>query len=107
MEAYNLKEVRIQKVTEDITLQILKPTIGTAFLADLIFKTNRLPLDEFGRTIYDASKLIVRSDTDAHSKLIDRKAIEFIVAPLIKNNVLFLGEIGNHLAQWKSLGGQD
>ncbi|HBS85679.1 MAG TPA: hypothetical protein DEA97_03930 [Bacteroidales bacterium] len=107
MEAYHLDEIKIEKVDKDITLQYLKPTLVTAFLADLIFKTNRLPVDEFGRTIYDASKLIVRSDTDAHDKLIDRKKVELIARPLIDNHVLFVGEIKDHLALWKSLGGQE
>lgn len=107
MEAYNLEEINIEEVDEDLTLQYLKPTLMTAFLADLIFKTNRLPLDEFGRTIYDASKLIVRSDTDAHSKLLDRQKIEMITEPLIDNGVLFVGEIKDHLELWKSLGGQE
>jgi hypothetical protein len=107
MEAYNLKEIKIEKIDEDITLQYLKPTLMTAFLADLIFKANRLPIDEFGRIVYDASKLIVRSDTDAHDKLIDREKVEFITKPLIENQVLFVGEIGDHLQRWKSLGGQE
>jgi len=107
MEAYNLEEIDVKKVNDDVTLQILKPSFATALLADLIFKTNRLPVDEFGRTIYDASKLIVRSDTNAHDKLIDRKAIEVIIAPLIRNQILSYGEIGEHLAQWKLLGGKD
>lgn len=107
MEAYHLDEIKVEKIDEDITLQYLKPTVMTAFLADLIFKTNRLPIDEFGRTIYDASKLIVRSDTDAHDNLMDRQKVEFIARPLIDNHVLFVGEIKNHLALWKSLGGQE
>ena len=107
MEAYHLDEIKVEKVDEDITLQYLKPTVMTAFLADLIFKTNRLPVDEFGRTIYDASKLIVRSDTDAHDNLIDRQKVELIAKPLIDNHVLFVGEIKDHLALWKSLGGQE
>ena len=107
MEAYNLKEYKVEKVDDDVTLQFLKPTLVTAFLADLIFKTNRLPVDEFGRVIYDASKLIVRSDTDAHDKLIDRQKIEMIARPLIDKNVLFVGEIKDHLILWKSLGGQE
>jgi hypothetical protein len=107
MEAYHLDEIKVEKVDEDITLQYLRPTVMTAFLADLIFKTNRLPVDEFGRTIYDASKLIVRSDTDAHDKLIDRQKVELIARPLIDNHVLFVGEIKDHLALWKSLGGQE
>jgi hypothetical protein len=107
MEAYNLEEIKVEKIDEDITLQYLKPTVMTAFLADLIFKTNRLPVDEFGRTIYDASKLIVRADTDAHDNLMDRKKVEFIARPLIDNHVLFVGEIKDHLALWKSLGGQE
>jgi hypothetical protein len=107
MEAYHLDEIKVEKVDKDITLQYLKPTVMTAFLADLIFKTNRLPVDEFGRTIYDASKLIVRSDTDAHDNLIDRQKVELIVKPLIDNHVLFVGEIKDHLALWKSLGGQE
>ncbi len=107
MEAYHLSEIKVEKVDEDITLQYLKPTVMTAYLADLIFKTNRLPVDEFGRTIYDASKLIVRSDTDANDKLIDRNKVELIAEPLIDNNVLFIGEIKDHLTLWKSLGGQE
>jgi len=107
MEAYHLDEIKVENIDEDITLQFLKPTLATAFLADLIFKTNCLPVDEFGRIIYDASKLIVRSDTDAHDKLIDRKKVELIARPLIENHILFVGEIKNHLELWKSLGGQE
>ena len=105
MEAYNLIEVRTEIIDDDTTLQYVKPQLFTAFLADLIFKINRLPTDEFGRIIYDASKLIVRSDTDAHDKLIDRTMLEHIVKPLVDNKVLFIGEINDHLARWKSLGG--
>lgn len=107
MEAYQLEEIKVEKIDTDNTLQYLKPTIVTVLLADLIFKTNRLPLDEFGRTIYDASKLIVRSDTDAHDILIDRQKVEYIAKPLIDNHVLFVGEIKDHLTLWKSLGGQE
>ncbi|NQV18296.1 MAG: hypothetical protein HQ534_07135 [Armatimonadetes bacterium] len=107
MEAYNLEEIKVEKVNDDITLQYLKPTLMTAFLADLIFKTNRLPVDEFGRIIYDASKLIVRSDTGAHDNLIDRNKVELIAKPLIESHILFVSKIKDHLTLWKSLGGQE
>ena len=107
METYNLEEIKVVKVNDDITLQYLKPTLMTAFLADLIFKTNKLPIDEFGRIIYDASKLIVRSDTGAHDNLINRKIVESLTRPLIDSHVLFVGEIKDHLTLWKSLGGQE
>ncbi|CAM3692961.1 hypothetical protein MUGA111182_03545 [Mucilaginibacter galii] len=105
MECFNLEEVEVEKVDDDITRQYLKPTLAASLLADLIFKMNRLPVDEFGRIVYDATKLIVRSDTDAHEKLIDRKTIEAILPPLVRANILSFGIIGNHLERWKQLGG--
>ncbi len=80
-----------------------------AFLADLIYKMNNLVVDEFGSVIYDASKLIVRSDTDAHSSLINRRMIEVLAKPLVDNNLMFLGAIGDlefQLNKWKEYGGE-
>lgn len=108
MESYNLEEFKVEVVDKDITLQYLRPTLVSAFLADLIYKINNLPIDEFGRVTYDASKLIVRSDTGAHDALIDRTKLELIAKPLIDNNVLFVGGIKSleeHLLLWQSFGG--
>ncbi|MBX9865296.1 MAG: hypothetical protein K2Y14_00170 [Burkholderiales bacterium] len=107
METYHLKVVNEEEIDADITLQYLKPSIMTASIVDIIFKMNCLSTDEFGRTIYDASKLIVRSDTDAHDNLVSRQVVEFIAKPLIENQVLSLGEVKDHLSSWKSLGGQE
>ena len=65
--------------------------MAVGLLADLIFKFNSLPVDEFGRIVYDAAKLIVRSDTDAHNKLMNREKIETIIAPLVAHKVLSYG----------------
>lgn len=109
LETYNLEEFKVETIDNDITVQYLKPTNLTAFLADLIYKTNNLPVDEFGNIVYDASKLIVRSDTGAHDDLINRQMIEILAKPLVDNNLLFLGSIGDidkQLKKWKEFGGK-
>lgn len=107
LEAYNLQEIKVEKISEDITLQYLKPQLGSVFLADLIYRMNNLIADEFGNVAYDASKLLVRSDTSAHDTLITREIIEILAQPLIRSNLLFIGAIGDMDTQfnkWKEYG---
>jgi hypothetical protein len=109
LETYDLKEVKVEKINNDITVQYLKPTNFTAFLADLIYKMNNLIVDEFGNVVYDASKLIVRSDTGAHDTLVNRQMIELLAKPLVDKNLLFIGAIGDmdkQLNKWKEFGGK-
>lgn len=109
LETYNLEEFKVEEIDKDKTIQYLKPTYFTAFLADIIYKMNNLIVDEFGNVVYDASKLIVRSDTDAHSLLINRQIIEVIASPLFDKQLLFIGSIGEEnkqLEKWKQFGGK-
>ncbi|MGB3342829.1 MAG: hypothetical protein WBA61_02855 [Aequorivita sp.] len=109
LETYNLEEIKVEKISDDITIQYLKPKIPVAFLADLIYKMNNLIVDEFGNIVYDASKLVVRSDTGAHDTLINRKMIELIAKPLVDENLLFIGAIGDlekQFGKWKEFGGK-
>lgn len=109
LETYNLKEFKVEKIDDDITIQYLKPTNFTAFLADLIYKMNNLIVDKFGNVVYDASKLIVRSDTGAHDTLVNRQMIELLAKPLIDKELLFIGaigDIGKQLNKWKEFGGK-
>jgi len=107
LETFGLKEIETEKIDEDRTIQVLKPGLGTAFLADLVYVTNKLIVDGFGNVVYDASKLLVRSDTEAHQHLITRRMIELLAKLMIENNLLFLGAIGDmekHYSKWKEWG---
>lgn len=109
LEAYNLKEFKVEKIDNDTTIQYLKPTCFTAFLADLIYKMNNLIVDDFGNVVYDASKLIVRSDTGVHNTLVNRQIIESLAKPLVDKNLLFIGAIGDmdkQLNKWIEFGGK-
>ena len=109
LETYGLQEFKVEKINDDKTIQYLKPTLFTAFLADLIYKMNNLIVDEFGNVVYDASKLLVRSDTGAHDNLINRRIIEVLAKPLIEKKLLFIGAIGDiekQLNKWKEFGGK-
>lgn len=109
LETYNLQEFKIEKVDEDRTLQYLKPTLSVAFLADLIYKMNNLIVDEFGNIVYDASKLLVRSDTGVHDTLVNRRIIENLAKPLVEKKLLLIGaigDIGKQLNKWKEFGGK-
>lgn len=108
LETYNLQEFKVEKIDEDKTIQYLRPTLSMAFLADLIYKMNNLIVDEFGNVVYDASKLLVRSDTGAHNTLVNREIIEILAKPLVDNKLLFIGAIGDlthQLNKWKEYGG--
>lgn len=110
LEAYDLVESKVEVINTDVTLQYLKPSLSTVFLADIIFKLNSLPVDEHGNIMYDASKLIVRSDTGVHSKLADRSLIDKIAKFFLRNKFLFRGSVGDQKENyelWKSLGGSD
>ena len=107
--SFETEEFKVEKIDDDITIQYLKPTYFTAFLADLIYKMNNLIVDEFGNVVYDASKLIVRSDTGAHDTLVNRQMIELLAKPLVDKNLLFIGAIGDmdkQLNKWKEFGGK-
>ncbi len=109
LETYNLQEFKVEKIDDDKTIQYLKPTLFTAFLADLIYKMNNLIVDEFGNVVYDASKLLVRSDTSAHDTLVNRQMIEVLAKPLVDKKLLFIGAIGDiekQLNKWKEFGGK-
>ena len=109
LESYGLEEFQVEKIDADKTIQYLKPTLSTAFLADLIYKMNNLIVDEFGNVVYDASKLVVRSDTGIHNTLIDREIIEMLAKPLVDNKLLFIGAIGDlekQLKKWNEYGGK-
>jgi len=109
LETYDLEEFKVEIINDDKTIQYLRPTLSTAFLADLIYKMNNLIVDEFGNVVYDAPKLVVRSDTGAHETLINRQLIEVIAKPLVDKNLLFIGAIGDPLKQlnkWKEFGGK-
>ena len=108
LEAYDLEEIKVEKIDKDITLQYLKPKLFTAFLSDLIYRINNIIVDESGTTTYNASKLLVRSDTDAHDTLVNRRMIEFFAKPLLEKNLIFLGGISNmedHYNKWIEFGG--
>lgn len=107
LESYNLQEFKVEKIDEDKSIQYLKPRLSTAFLADLIYKMNNLIVDEFGNVVYDASKLLVRSDTGAHDTLINRQIIEVLAKPLVDKKLLFIGSIGDtekQLKKWEEFG---
>jgi hypothetical protein len=109
LETYGFKEFKVEKVDDDKTIQYLRPTLFTAFLADLIYKMNNLIVDGFGNVVYDASKLLVRSDTGAHNTLVNRQIIETLAKPLVDNQMLFIGAIGDltkQLNKWKEFGGK-
>lgn len=109
LETYGLQEFKVEKIDDDKTIQYLKPTLFTAFLADLIYKMNNLIVDEFGNVVYDASKLLVRSDTGVHKTLINRDVIEVLAKPLVDKKLLFIGaigDIGKQLEKWKEFGGK-
>jgi len=106
-ETYSLEVTGTKQGTEGTTYQYLKPTISTVFLADIVFRMNRLPVDEHGSIAYDAAKLIVRSDAKIHDSLINREYVEVIIGDLIKKKFIFLGIIGDedrHFKKWKEYG---
>lgn len=70
---------------------------------------NNLIVNEFGNVVFDATKLLVRSDTGAHDKLVNRQMIEVLAKPLFDKKLIFLGAIGDmnkQLNKWKEFGGK-
>lgn len=108
MEAFGLKQIKAEQMDSDRTILYFKPIYLTVFLADLIYQINKLFVDKKGSTIYDPSKLLVRSDAGAHDRVINRKNVEMLMLPLIENDFLLVESIGDlsvQLQTWKKFGG--
>lgn len=107
-ESFNLEESKIE-CNGSIGYQYLVPKIQMCSIADIIFRLNRLVCDEKGQVIYDASKIIARSDIDSDFPLFDRNLVVRVAQPLIDSDLLLMigvGEQGMHLQKWRQYGGR-
>lgn len=107
-EAFGLKEIKVKR-QGSITYQILAPQRATCSIADMIYSCNRLPRDAKGRVVYDASKIVARTDTKSVRTLVGRELIDRIARPLCNGNLLYIVGFGKpeaHLDKWRQYGGQ-
>jgi hypothetical protein len=104
---YDLKEAEVRRHGTKI-VQTLVPQLSQCSIIDLVYNINRLPRDAKGRTVYDATKIVARSDTDIAKCLITRDTVEKASMLLQQAGLLHLigiGEPGTHLKQWVQYGG--
>lgn len=91
MENFELEEVEAQPFGTQ-TRVTFRPTLSTCSLADAVYNSNRRVGDNSGDSGFDASRVLVRADTDdaAKTPLVNRFWIEAVAAPLVKADVLLL-----------------
>lgn len=104
LEAFDLVEARVER-KGTVTLQILVPSIATCSTVDLVYKINRLPVDDLGDSVFNASNIIMQS---SHA-IFDRAFVDRVAQSLVRLEVLFpaiMGEKEDYLDKWRRLGGQ-
>ena len=104
LDTFQLVQTNVEEKDNDITIQLKKPQIQFLLLADLIYKMNKLPRDDDGNIVYDASRLLVEDENK--SQLVDRNIVETVIRPLITNDIIAIGSIGDpakHFERWEEL----
>lgn len=107
-EAFELQEAGKQ-VRGDITYVIYMPKVAFCSIADLIYKMNRLPVDETGHSAYDPAKLLMDFQNESEPALVTRRLVETIGGHLLSKKILFvigLGDEESHVALWRRYGGK-
>jgi len=103
-EAFDLEEVEVQK-QGSITHQILVPQLLLCSMVDMVYNFNRLPSDDQGQSIYDASKMIKQLNSESY----DIDLVDKVAQSLAHQDLLFFtgfGEKETHLEKWRQYGGQ-
>jgi hypothetical protein len=107
-EGFSMKEVR-KKRQGEITEVLYQPRYMSCFVADLIYKMNRLPRDEAGVTTYDPSKLLVAFQGKKQPPIVTRALVETIGRSLMSKKVVYILGIGEQDAlvdKWRRYGGK-
>src|SRR5262249_44858654 len=73
-EAFGLEE-RQKQEKHDITHVIYTPQVLSCSIADLIYKSNNLPVNETGQSTYDAAKLLVRFQDKKPPSIVARNTV--------------------------------
>jgi hypothetical protein len=106
-EGFRLKEVA-NEIRGEVTAVIYAPVYPTCFIADLVYRMNRLPCDEAGVPTYNASKLLVKFQGTDEPPLITREMVQAVAAPLLAKKVLYVLGVGEEETLdllWQKYGG--
>jgi len=104
LEAFGLEEVEARR-QDSITYQMLVPRLPVCSMTDAVYSFNRLPCNEEGTSVYDASKMLAQLDRDLYGRdIVDKVALSL-------DNQGFLGytainEKEVRLAKWRRYGGK-
>lgn len=107
-EGFRLQEVA-NETRGEVTEVIYAPVYPTCFIADLVYRMNRLPRDEAGVRTYNASKLLVKFQGNAEPPLVTRQIVQAVAGQLLGKKVLYLLGIGEEETLdrlWQKYGGR-
>jgi hypothetical protein len=106
-EGFSLKQVH-NETHGGMTEVFYEPLYMSCFVADLVYRMNRLPRDEAGVTTYDPSKLLVAFQGKKQPPVVTRNMVETIGRTLVSKKVLYVLGIGDEEAlvdKWHRYGG--
>ncbi len=104
LNEFDMKRLRVNR-EGNITTEVSSSGGKEALLADLVYKLSEISTDDKGTF---PSRFIARVDKASGATLADRSLIEYLVKPLVENQMLTISAIGSpdrHLELWKRYSG--
>jgi len=102
-KTFGFQDVQVYKEGSK-TCVIKVPKFQLRFLSDIVYRLNIFVVDDEGKSIYDASKILVRSDIKSHQTLLTRNFVENVTYPLYQARILGMMGLGNgdeHIEKWR------
>lgn len=106
-EAFGLREIK-KEVHGEITHVLYSHQLISCFIADLIYRMNRLPQDEAGLPTYDPAKLLMKYQDRKQPSVVTRTIVDAIAGELLSKKVLYVVGVGDEeslVRLWRRYGG--
>lgn len=90
-------------------IEITTAELHFCFLADLLYRFNKMIKDEAGEVVYNASRIVAQADLADPPFVVTRDKIECMIAQFVAEGFIGLVSVGDdqdHIAQWRRMGGK-
>lgn len=108
-EAFGLKEHLVER-RGDRTEVLYVPELSCCSLVDVFYRMNHLPVDDNGRSTYDASRILVDIATGDAPGIVTRNFVEMLLGPLVEQKFVFLlgyGSLEDNHKKWRMICGSE
>lgn len=103
-EAFLLEEIGVQK-QGSVTRRLMAPQLLLCSMVDAVYNFNRLPSDEEGHAVYDASKMLAQPEQELYDILLIEKIVKSLDEQRILGYVGFTDKEA-YLEGWRKYGGR-